>query len=171
MCDKIIYYINSSEIPGELSRKNMICYDMLFSHVKLSTLLWLHKNIAPFASKLKRFAIHWCLLFIAAWRYEISLLLLKNIPLVRRSLRSLVKYCSTLKEKFRISARPCNILYSLLQNVQKRQSVPRSHFLNGHANSSVQLVDVRKLMCATQVTKGCQKLKDKNVHKKQKTKT
>ena len=28
-----------------------------------------------------------------------------------RSLRSLVKYFSTLKEKFRISARPCNILY------------------------------------------------------------
>ena len=28
-----------------------------------------------------------------------------------RSLRSLVKYISTLEEKFRISARPCNILY------------------------------------------------------------
>ena len=28
-----------------------------------------------------------------------------------RSLRSLVKYFSTLEEKFRISARPCNILY------------------------------------------------------------
>ena len=28
-----------------------------------------------------------------------------------RSLRSLVKYFSTLKEKFRISVRPCNILY------------------------------------------------------------
>ena len=27
------------------------------------------------------------------------------------SLRSLVKYFSTLEEKFRISARPCNILY------------------------------------------------------------
>ena len=30
-----------------------------------------------------------------------------------RSLRSLVKYFSTLEEKFRISARPCNILYIL----------------------------------------------------------
>ena len=30
-----------------------------------------------------------------------------------RSLRSLVKYFSTLEEKFRISARPCNILYLL----------------------------------------------------------
>ena len=28
-----------------------------------------------------------------------------------RSLRSLVKYFSTLEDKFRISARPCNILY------------------------------------------------------------
>ena len=28
-----------------------------------------------------------------------------------RSLRSLVKYFSTLEEKFRISARPCNVLY------------------------------------------------------------
>ena len=28
-----------------------------------------------------------------------------------RSLRSLVKYFSTLEEKFRIFARPCNILY------------------------------------------------------------
>ena len=28
-----------------------------------------------------------------------------------RSLRSLVKYFSTVEEKFRISARPCNILY------------------------------------------------------------
>ena len=41
---------------------------------------------------------------MAAWRYEISL-------------RSLVKYFSTLEEKFRISAWPCNILrylYTLL---------------------------------------------------------
>ena len=40
---------------------------------------------------------------MAAWRYEISLLVLK--------MRSLVKYFLTLEEKFRISARPCNILY------------------------------------------------------------
>ena len=38
---------------------------------------------------------------MAAWRYEISLLVLK-------------KYFSTLEEKFRISARPCNILYVLV---------------------------------------------------------
>ena len=46
---------------------------------------------------------------MVAWRYEISLLMLKKY--FTRSLRSLVKYFSTLEEKFRISARPCNILY------------------------------------------------------------
>ena len=42
---------------------------------------------------------------MAAWRYEISLLVLKKY--FTRSLRSLVKYFSTLEEKFHISARPC----------------------------------------------------------------
>ena len=47
---------------------------------------------------------------MAAWRYEISLLVLKKIYFTsERSER--VKYFSTLEEKFRISARPCNILY------------------------------------------------------------
>ena len=46
---------------------------------------------------------------MATWRYEISLLLLKKY--FTRSLLSLVKYFSTLEEKFGISARPCNILY------------------------------------------------------------
>ena len=36
-----------------------------------------------------------------------------------RSLRSLVKYFSTLEEKFRISARPCNILYIFLADEKK----------------------------------------------------
>ena len=52
---------------------------------------------------------------MAAWRYDISLLVLKIY--FTCSLRSLVKYFSTLEdrrapveEKFRISARPCNIL-------------------------------------------------------------
>ena len=50
---------------------------------------------------------------MAAWRYEISLLVLKifhSFAALTRS--SLVKYFSTLEEKFRISARPCNILLS-----------------------------------------------------------
>ena len=46
---------------------------------------------------------------MAGWRYEISLLVLKKY--FTRWLRSPVKYFSTLEEKFRISKRPCNILY------------------------------------------------------------
>ena len=48
---------------------------------------------------------------MAALIYKISLLELKKY--FTRSLRSLVKYFSTLEEKFRISVRPCNILYLL----------------------------------------------------------
>ena len=46
---------------------------------------------------------------MAAWRYIISLLVLKKY--FTHSLCSLVKYFSTLKEKFRISERQCTILY------------------------------------------------------------
>ena len=46
---------------------------------------------------------------MTAWRYEISLRVLKKYFTSERSKR--VKYFSTLEEKFRISARPCNILY------------------------------------------------------------
>ena len=49
--------------------------------------------------------------YMAAWRYEISLLVLKRY--FTCSLRSLLKYFSTLEEKFRISVQPCNILYVL----------------------------------------------------------
>ena len=45
---------------------------------------------------------------MAAWRYEISLLVLKKY--FTCSLLLLMKYFSTLEEKFRISARPYNIL-------------------------------------------------------------
>ena len=49
---------------------------------------------------------------MAAWRYEISLLVLKKYFTSERSER--VKYFSTLEEKFCIFARPCNILYVIL---------------------------------------------------------
>ena len=39
----IFCYINTNEIPSELSRENVIS-----SHVKRSLLLWLHMKIAPF---------------------------------------------------------------------------------------------------------------------------
>ena len=38
-CNITIYYINANEIPGELSRENLIS-----SHVKISPLLWLHNK-------------------------------------------------------------------------------------------------------------------------------
>ena len=49
---------------------------------------------------------------MAAWRYEITLLVLKKY--FTRSLRSLMKYLSTLEEKFHISVKPSNILYFIL---------------------------------------------------------
>ena len=54
---------------------------------------------------------------MAAWGYEISLLVLKKY--FTRSLGSLVKYFSTLEEKFRISARPGNILYLFKPKLKK----------------------------------------------------
>ena len=38
-CAMFIYYINTNEIPGELSRGNLKS-----SHVKISLLLWLHNK-------------------------------------------------------------------------------------------------------------------------------
>ena len=49
---------------------------------------------------------------MAAWRYEITLLVLKKY--FTHSLRSVMKYLSTLEEKFCISAQACNILYFIL---------------------------------------------------------
>ena len=43
------------------------------------------------------------------WRYQISLLVVKKYFTGERSEQ--VKYFSTIEEKCRISARPCNILY------------------------------------------------------------
>ena len=48
---------------------------------------------------------------MGAWRYEISLLVLKKYFTSERSER--VKYFSTLDKKFRFSSRPCHILYLL----------------------------------------------------------
>ena len=69
---------------------------------------------------------------MTAWRYEISLLMLEKY--FSRSLRSLVKYFSTLKEKFRISARPCNILYifNLLEISATNLSKENETFLCEH---------------------------------------
>ena len=53
-------------------------------------------------------------MYMAAWRYKIPLLVLKNISFIRCAHS---KCFSTLEEKFCISAQPCNILY-ILYNLQ-----------------------------------------------------
>ena len=60
---------------------------------------------------------------MAAWRYENSLLVRKKY--FARSQHSLVKYFSTLEEKFRTSARPCNILY--IHHIKLRHKGSRQH--------------------------------------------
>ena len=50
---------------------------------------------------------------MVAWRYEISLLVLKNISLVRCA--HLEIFLSTREEKFRISAQLYNILYIIIK--------------------------------------------------------
>ena len=59
---------------------------------------------------------------MTAWRYKISLLVLQKY--FTRSLRSLVKYFSTLEEKFRISVQPCNILYILVNLLLEAEFEP-----------------------------------------------
>ena len=50
--------------------------------------------------------------YMAGWRYEIYLWVLKNMC-------SLVKYFSTREEKFRISKWPCNVLFILFINTNE----------------------------------------------------
>ena len=104
------------------------------SHVKISPLLWLH-NKSRFSPQ-KTIKVKWfgsSLVFIsyiehymAAWRYEISLLVLKTY--FTRSLRSFVKYFSTLEDKFRISKRPCNILYKFSISINSISRVFQARF-------------------------------------------
>ena len=47
-----LYYINTNEIPGELSREN------ISSHVKRSRLLWLH-DTSRLRSKKKNVKVKW----------------------------------------------------------------------------------------------------------------
>ena len=121
-CIISLYYINTNEIPGELS-----CENLISSHVKITC--YLHKwkyhccygyiiNRTFHTKKLLKWnglVLHLCLYnkkiehYTAAWRYEISLLVLKKY--FTRLLHSLVKYFPTLEEEFRISTRPCNVLY------------------------------------------------------------
>ena len=74
---------------------------------------------------------------MAARRYEISLRLLKKY--FTRSLRSLVKYFSTLEGEFRISKRPRNILYVINDGRRSKNGIDS---------------DPRRVL-ANRVIKGC----------------
>ena len=105
-CNSELLFI-STPMKYQVSFHAKIWYlHMWTSHVKISPLLWLHDKLRPShqkAIKVKWFGISlvfiwWIEHYMAAWRYKISLRVLKNI-------------FSTLEEKFRNSKRPCNILY------------------------------------------------------------
>ena len=91
--------------------------NMLSSHVKISPLLRLHNESRLSQQKWK------ALVFIGVYRtnrilhgrLEILNFSSRVEKYFIRSLRSLLKYCSTLEEKFRISARSCNILYKIFK--------------------------------------------------------
>ena len=57
---------------------------------------------------------------MAAWRYEISLLVLKKSFTSERSER--VKYFFSTREKFRISKRPRNVLF-IIKTPMKDQTI------------------------------------------------
>ena len=86
---------------SELSRENLIS-----SHVKISPLLWLHNK--PHLSDQKKYLnkMVWCFTGV----YIINRTLHGRLEIRNFSSR-VEKYFSTLEEKFRIPARPCNILY------------------------------------------------------------
>ena len=93
----MFYYINTNEIPGELSRENLIS-----SHVKISPLLWLHNK--SLLSHQKTIKMKWCgssLVFI-----------INRILHGRLEIRN---FSSSVEKIFpsERSARPCNILYLL----------------------------------------------------------
>ena len=89
--------------------------NMLSSHVKISPLLWLHNKLHLSDRKMLWY-------FIGVYIINRTLHGHLEIPnfsscvkkkCFTRLLHSLVKYFSTLEEKFRISTWPCNILYLL----------------------------------------------------------
>ena len=98
----LIYYINTSEIPSEFSRKNFIS-----SHVKRSPSLWLH-NISRL--------FHWCLYNeqnITCLLVDMNFIFSFSTQYLIISLRSLVRYrVEHSKIKF-ISTRGYVILYLL----------------------------------------------------------
>ena len=93
--------------------------NMLSSHVKILPLLWLHNKSSLSHQKNYLSEMVW---------YFIGVYIIKRTLHGRLEiLRSLVKYFSTLEEKFRISARPCNILYIIHESLLHFMSFPDSY--------------------------------------------
>ena len=92
-----------------LTREN----NLLFSYVKISPLLWLHNKSRLSQEKNCFREMVWYFIGV----YIINRILDGRLEMRNFSSRveniSLVKYFSTLEEKFCISAQPCNILYIL----------------------------------------------------------
>ena len=93
--DTVYYYINTNEIPGELSRENMIS-----SHIKISCYVHMWKYQCCYGYIIN-----------GAWPLGDTKFIFSCWKYFTRSLSSLVKYFPTLEDKFCISMRPCNILY------------------------------------------------------------
>ena len=112
MCNNCLsqFAINWALIPkGAFERKHDIFTsenNMLFSQVNRSTLLWLH-NKSPVSQQKNIFK--WYNIFLNTFQKHFE-------KYFTRSLGSIVKFFSTLEDKFRISARPCNILHFLICN-------------------------------------------------------
>ena len=83
MVPPLFYYINTNEIPSELSRQNMIS-----SHVKRSLLLWLHSKITPLVP------------FVDSFSTEIRNFSSRVDKYFTRSLRSPLKYFQHSKTNF-----------------------------------------------------------------------
>ena len=82
------YYINTSEIPGKLSRENFIS-----SHVKRSPSLWLHNKSRLW--KQADFVFLWCLYNKQNITYslmDMSFIFSYSTRYLTRSLRSLMRY-------------------------------------------------------------------------------
>ena len=94
--------------------------------------------------------------YMAARRYEISLRVLKNISLVRCA--HSWNIFSTREEKFRISARPCNVLF-IIQTPMKYQIISflvfwceRQHLLYSPSNSDIFTCEDNSSMNGTLIT-------------------
>ena len=151
------YYINTNEIPSELSRENLIS-----SHVKMTCYLhtWKYHRCYGFiinrTIQTKNYLSKMVWFFIGVYIinrtlhghleiWNFSSRVEKNISLVR-------EYFSKLKEKFRISARPCNILY--ISNWNK-QTIKQCLKINTESKATNTSIELKETWVHTHSKAGC----------------